>query len=146
MSPKRNIIQVVLPEDVYSSIVKIARLTDSSLSGFVAQILKGEKDTLAQLAQLLQDAQEAKGKLSLSSQLNLDQLMMKSTRQKAEIQSTLDRVHTIVADAKNSPEPDRAARSGGRAGREDPLAINKGAKTSPEGGKRPTMSRDWQRI
>lgn len=146
MPAKRNRIQVLLPDDVYEAIATIARLSNMSQSGFIAQILKTEKRTLIQLSHLMLEAQEAKEKLSLTGKLRIDQHIMDAGRHKDAAFANFERIHLIISDANNSPDPagDGPARPG--TGRESPLAINKGAKITSEGGQSPEMSKHWRDI
>lgn len=146
MPAKRNRIQVLLPDDVYEAIATIARLSNMSQSGFIAQILKTEKKTLIQLSHLMLEAQEAKEKLSLTGKLRIDQHIMDAGKHKDAAIANFERIHLIISDANNSEAATGDGRSRPGPGPQDPLAINKGAKTVSEGGKRPKMSKQWQDI
>lgn len=146
MATQRNRIQVLLPDDLHNAIATIARLSDLSMSGFIAQILKAEKNTIIQLADMMQEAKEAKDKLTLTAKLRIDQHIMDAGRHKDAALANFERVHVIISDANNSPDPagDGPARPG--TGRENPLGLNKGVKTTDEGGYRPQMSKQWRDI
>lgn len=146
MPSQRNRIQVLLPDDLHVAIATIARLSNLSMSGFIAQILKAEKNTIIQLADMMMEAKEAQDKLSLTAKLRIDQHIMDAGKHKDAALANFDRVHLIISDANNADDPSGDWRSRARADRRDPLAINKGAKNTSEGGQRPTMSKQWQDI
>lgn len=150
MSTQRNRIQVLLPDDVYQAIATIARLSDTSMSGFVAQILKAEKDTLIQVSHMLMEAREAQDKLKLSSKLMIDQLTMKAHAHRREIDKTLDSVHALVSDANSSAAEGDGGATRGRPRPRNPLAINKGVKNGGTEGVgpdyRPAMPSGWKDV
>lgn len=133
MPAKNPRIQVVLSPELYDAIGEIARLSDTSRSGFVSTILYQNAETIIQLSHLLRDARQVAGKIPLSTKVKIASLLSQIEGAEQGIRSSLDDVQSSL------PNPQEGGKSEGvgalarpRTRSSRPLAINKGAKLSSD--------------
>lgn len=131
-------LQVVLPEEVYRDLARIARYSDQTMSGLVASMVVEGAEVLHQLADTLEQAHGLSVKLPGAVQAKLAAIERTLEDAKDEAQEGLDLIQNEVAAhveengaeaPARRPQEGRAGASAARARRGEPPYINKGVKS-----------------
>lgn len=134
MPAKNPRIQVVLSPELYEAIGEIARLSDTSRSGFVSTILYQNAETIIQLSHLLRQARDVAGTIPLSTKVKIDSLLAQIEGAEDTVRSALDDVQTSLPDGQRGQSSEGVgALARPRTRSVGPLAINKGANMSSSG-------------
>lgn len=133
-------LQVVLPREVYDDLARIARYSDTTMSGLVSRMVVEGADVLHQLADTLEQAHGLSVKLPATVQAKLAGIERRVQSVAHEAQDGLDLIQSEVAEHIEKhgsdapvPPPGRGGAGASEPEREGsaPPYINKGVKSDP---------------